>query len=224
MLALTRSLIVVTVLSAAAAMFSGIARAQEGCLDQIAPEQRARLEQQRISLNLRDASIATTLRLLAQQYKLNMVVTDDVTGAITLDFFQVPARDVFQAILDAARLDCAAAGGALRVSTSRRLRAEQGERDKAEADQRKQASEESRQAADLQRALCCPTCGAVGCNRRSSRFWKESMAIGSSRPGSTGPHPKRSPWMARFSSTTTNRATGCESASRISARSPRYGT
>jgi len=152
MLALTRSLIVVTVLSAAAAMFSGIARAQEGCLDQIAPEQRARLEQQRISLNLRDASIATTLRLLAQQYKLNMVVTDDVTGAITLDFFQVPARDVFQAILDAARLDCAAAGGALRVSTSRRLRAEQGERDKAEADQRKQASEESRQAADLLRA------------------------------------------------------------------------
>ena len=152
MLALTRSLIVVTVLGVGSAVFSGSARAQEGCLDQIAPEQRTTLRQQRISLNLRDASIPTTLRLLARQYKLNMVVTDDVTGSITLDFFQVAARDVLQAILDAARLDCVAAGGALRVSTSKRLRAEQGERDKAEADQRKLASEESRRAADLQRA------------------------------------------------------------------------
>jgi type IV pilus assembly protein PilQ len=145
MLALTRSLIVLAVLGAASAEFADMARAQEGCLEQIGSEQRARLQEQRISLNLRDASIPTTLRLLAQQYKLNMVVTDDVTGSITLDFFQVPAKDVFQAIIDAGRLDCAAVGGALRVSTSKRLKTEHDERVKADA-------EERRREADIQKA------------------------------------------------------------------------
>src|SRR5207249_9380832 len=59
-----------------------------------------------INLSLRDASTQSTLRLLAQNYKVNMVVTDDVTGTVTLDFFRAPVRDVFQAILDASSLVC----------------------------------------------------------------------------------------------------------------------
>jgi type IV pilus secretin PilQ/predicted competence protein len=138
------SVIALTVL-VLSTLSNGIARAQETCLDQLPPEPKARLEQQRISLNLRDANIATTLRLLAQQYKLNMLITDDVTGNVTLDFFQVPARDVFKAIIDSARLDCMAVAGSLRVSTSRRVRAEQEERAKL-------AAEESKRVADLRRA------------------------------------------------------------------------
>jgi type IV pilus secretin PilQ/predicted competence protein len=130
----------------------GIARAQETCLDQLPPEPKARLEQQRISLNLRDANIATTLRLLAQQYKLNMLITDDVTGNITLDFFQVPARDVFKAIIDSARLDCSAVGNSLRVSTSKRVRAEQEERAKLDAEESKRVAELRKAEADQRRA------------------------------------------------------------------------
>jgi type IV pilus secretin PilQ/predicted competence protein len=139
-----RSVMALAVLAGVWASCAGSAGAQ-GCLDQLPPDQKSRLEQQRISLNLRDASIPTTMRLLAQQYRLNMLITDDVTGNITLDFFQVPARDVFQAIIDAARLDCAVVGNALRVSTSKRLRGEQEERAKLEA-------EESKRAADLRKA------------------------------------------------------------------------
>jgi type IV pilus assembly protein PilQ len=139
-----RRVMALAVLAGVWASSAGIAGAQ-GCLDQLPPEQKSRLEQQRLSLNLREASIPTTLRLLAQQYRLNMLITDDVTGNITLDFFQVPARDVFQAIIDAARLDCAIVGNALRVSTSRRLRGEQEERARLQG-------EESKRAADVRKA------------------------------------------------------------------------
>ena len=57
----------------------------------------SRLPAERVTLNLRDASVPTALRLLAQQYKVNMLVTEDVRGQVTLDFFRVPAHDVFQA-------------------------------------------------------------------------------------------------------------------------------
>ena len=110
-----------------------------------------RLPTERVTLNLRDASIQTTLRLLAQQYKVNMVVTDEVKGQVTLDFFRVPARDVFQAIIDAAVLRCVVAGDVMRVSTLGRLRAEEEERVKTqeaqlrlEADTRKKILEARR--------------------------------------------------------------------------------
>jgi hypothetical protein len=66
----------------------------------------SRLSAERVTLNLCGASVPTALRLLAQQYKVNMLVTEDVRGEVTLDFFRVPARDVFQAIIDAGNLRC----------------------------------------------------------------------------------------------------------------------
>jgi type IV pilus assembly protein PilQ len=91
-----------------------------------------RLPAERVTLNLRDASTQTTLRLLAQQYRVNMVVTDEVAGQLTLDFFRVPAREVFQAIIDAGNLRCVVAGDVLRISTIARLRAEEEERTRAQ--------------------------------------------------------------------------------------------
>jgi type II secretory pathway component HofQ len=80
-----------------------------------------RLPTDPVNLALRDASTQSTLRLLAQNYKVNMVVTDDVTGTVTLDFYRAPVRDVFQGILDANGLVCIRQGELLRVSTSDRL-------------------------------------------------------------------------------------------------------
>jgi type IV pilus assembly protein PilQ len=121
---------------------------QDGCL--------ARLPVDRATLNLREASTATTLRLLAQQYRINMIVTDEVKGQVTLDFFRVPVRDVFQVILDAAALRCIPTGDVLRVSTVARLRAEEEERTKTqeanlrlEADTRKKIVEARRAEEEL---------------------------------------------------------------------------
>jgi type II secretory pathway component HofQ len=80
-----------------------------------------RLPTDPVNLALRDASTQSTLRLLAQNYRVNMVVTDDVTGTVTLDFYRAPVRDVFQGILDANGLVCVKQGELLRVSTSDRL-------------------------------------------------------------------------------------------------------
>ena len=119
----------------------------------------ARLPGDRVTLNLREANIQTTLRLLAQQYKVNMVVTEDVKGTVTLDFFRVPARQVFQSIIEAGNLRCVVAGEVLRVSSGARVRAEEDERAKArdaqlrlEADTRRkiiEAQVAERKAAEL---------------------------------------------------------------------------
>src|SRR5215472_14933211 len=93
----------------------------------------ARLPMDRVTLNLRDANVQTTLRLLAQQYRVNMVVTDEVKGSVTLDFFKVPAREVFGSILEAANLRCTVAGEIMRVSTAARARLEEEEREKRDA-------------------------------------------------------------------------------------------
>ena len=90
----------------------------------------ARLPTDRVTLNLRDANVQTTLRLLAQQYRVNMVVTDEVKGSVTLDFFKVPAREVFASILDAANLRCTVAGEVMRVTSAARARLEDEEREK----------------------------------------------------------------------------------------------
>src|SRR5215470_3520739 len=95
---------------------------RDGCL--------AQLPTDRVTLNLRDANVQTTLRLLAQQYRVNMVVTDEVKGSVTLDFFKVPAREVFSSILEAANLRCTVAGEIMRVSTAARVRLEDEEREK----------------------------------------------------------------------------------------------
>ena len=88
----------------------------------------SRLSTELVSLNLRDANVQTTLRLLAQHYRVNMVVTDEVAGAVTLDFYRVPVRDVFQTIIESANLQCIEQGVALRVSTAERIQREEAAR------------------------------------------------------------------------------------------------
>jgi type II secretory pathway component HofQ len=114
-----------------------------------------RLPTDPVNLALRDASTQSTLRLLAQNYRVNMVVTDDVTGTVTLDFYRAPVRDVFQGILDANGLVCVKQGELLRVSTSDRLVKDEKARADAQvssatrdADVSKRVNDARKQAAD----------------------------------------------------------------------------
>jgi type IV pilus assembly protein PilQ len=127
----------VSVLSVCGALAAGSAQAQPACRDRIPTDP--------ITLNLREANLATTLRLLAQQFRVNVLVTDEVAGAVTLDFFQVPARDVFQALVDAGALRCAVADNVLRVSSAARVQKEEDERAKA-ADARRRADAEAQKS------------------------------------------------------------------------------
>jgi type II secretory pathway component HofQ len=110
-----------------------------------------RLPTDPINLSLRDASTQSTLRLLAQNYKVNMVVTDDVTGTVTLDFFRAPVRDVFQAILDASSLVCVRQGDLLRVSTADRLVKDEKGRADAQVLGATRDLEVSKRIADIQK-------------------------------------------------------------------------
>src|SRR5262247_3162878 len=114
-----------------------------------------RLPTEPVNLALREAATQNTLRLLAQSYKVNMVVTDDVKGTVTLDFYRAPVRDVFQAILDASGLVCVRQGELLRVSTAARLVQDERGRNDAlisragrDADLTKRINDLQRQAAD----------------------------------------------------------------------------
>src|SRR5215470_1053312 len=114
-----------------------------------------RLPTETVNLALREAATQNTLRLLAQSYKVNMVVTDDVKGTVTLDFYRAPVRDVFQAILDAAGLVCVRQGELLRVSTAARLVQDERSRNDAlimragrDADLTKRINDLQKQAAD----------------------------------------------------------------------------
>jgi type IV pilus assembly protein PilQ len=110
-----------------------------------------RLPDEKITLNLRDANVQTTLRLLAQQYRVNMIVTDEVKGTVTVDFYQVPARDVFQVVIDSANLQCVEVGGVLRVSSFARLRAEDDERRNAAADRGRREAEAAKKQVEADR-------------------------------------------------------------------------
>ena len=112
----------------------------------------SRLPAERVTLNLRDASVPTALRLLAQQYKVNMLVTEDVRGQVTLDFFRVPAHDVFQAIIDAGNLRCVVSGDVLRVSTMTRVRTEEEDRVKAREGELRLEADTRRKIVEARRA------------------------------------------------------------------------
>jgi type II secretory pathway component HofQ len=114
-----------------------------------------RLPTEVINLSLREAATQNTLRLLAQSYKVNMVVTDDVKGTVTLDFYRAPVRDVLQAILDSNGLVCIRQGELLRVSTAARLVQDERIRNDAlisragrDADLTKRINDLQKQAAD----------------------------------------------------------------------------
>jgi len=69
------------------------------------------------SLEFRAADVQNVLRSLALPYKVNLLVSERVTGKITASFHEVPVREVFLAILKDAGLGYVQEGRILRVDT-----------------------------------------------------------------------------------------------------------
>src|SRR5689334_20517536 len=99
-LAATMIVLVVTLLLSAAA-----APAQETCRD--------RLPTDLTTLDLRGADVQTTLRLLAERYRISVLVAPDATGLVTVALYEVPMRDAFEALVRTAGLLCVVRDGIL---------------------------------------------------------------------------------------------------------------
>lgn len=74
-------------------------------------------DSQRFSLKLRATEAKDALRLLASQFKLNLVVSESVTGVISLDFDQVSFREAFNSVLKTNKLGYVMEGNIIRVDT-----------------------------------------------------------------------------------------------------------
>jgi len=79
------------------------------------------LPQERCSMRFVDADVKDVLRLLAKEYKLNLIISENVGGVITVDFDQVLLEDVFFSVLRTAGLGYVQRGEVILVGTQKEL-------------------------------------------------------------------------------------------------------
>ena len=80
-----------------------------------------RLPQERCSMRFVDAEVKDVLRLLAKEYKLNLIISENVGGVITVDFDQVPLEDIFFSVLKTAGLGYTLKGDVILIGTQKEL-------------------------------------------------------------------------------------------------------
>jgi type IV pilus assembly protein PilQ len=80
-----------------------------------------RAEPKRITLDVVRADIHDVLRLLADKGGLNVVVSDEVQGKVTLKLRDVPWRQALETVLASQRLGLELQGNVLRVAPLKRL-------------------------------------------------------------------------------------------------------
>ena len=117
---------------------------EEGC--------RQRLPTDRTTIDLRGADVQTTLRLLAERYRVSLIITPEATGVVTMSLYEVPVREVFDALARVAGLACTVRDGILVVTAREQARKEQEEltkveqaRSAGEAEARKKQAEARRE-------------------------------------------------------------------------------
>ncbi len=69
----------------------------------------------RTTIDLRGVDVQTTLRTLAERYRVSLIVTPEATGVVTVSLFEVPVRDAFDALVRTAGLVCVVRDGILVV-------------------------------------------------------------------------------------------------------------
>jgi type IV pilus secretin PilQ/predicted competence protein len=82
----------------------------------------------RISLEFKEADIRDVFRLIAEVSKLNIIVTDDVKGNVTVRMKNVPWDQALDVILNTNNLGMVRVGNVVRISPLDRLRKEEKER------------------------------------------------------------------------------------------------
>ncbi|MBN2466659.1 MAG: type IV pilus secretin PilQ [Deltaproteobacteria bacterium] len=86
------------------------------------------LPQVRTSMRFVDAEVKDVLRLLAKEYGLNLIISEKVAGAITLDFNQVLLEDIFFSVLKTAGLGYTLKGDVILIATKKEIRDEETQR------------------------------------------------------------------------------------------------
>ncbi len=96
----------------------------------VAPEMIAkkRYTGMRISLEFKEADIRDVFRLIAEVSKLNIIVTDDVKGNVTVRMKNIPWDQALDVILQTNNLGMVRVGNVVRISPLDRLRKEEKER------------------------------------------------------------------------------------------------
>jgi len=79
------------------------------------------LPQRLCSMEIRGADVADVLRTFADQYNLNLVLGEDVTGIVDLTLKQVPVEDAFLTILRSAKLAYVREGDIYRIMSLEKL-------------------------------------------------------------------------------------------------------
>ena len=79
------------------------------------------LPQEQCSMRFVDAEVKDVLRLLAKEYKLNLIISENVGGVITVDFDQVLLEDIFFSVLKTADLGYTLKGNVILVATQKEL-------------------------------------------------------------------------------------------------------
>jgi len=125
-------LAVTVALALLAVIAPAVVHAQETCRD--------RLPTDLTTLDLRGADVQTTLRLLAERYRISVLVSPDATGLVTVGLYEVSVRDAFDVLVRSTGLVCVVRDGILVVAPAERLRKE------AEASREQQRKESSTEA------------------------------------------------------------------------------
>src|SRR5437773_11956864 len=60
----------------------------------------------RTTIDLRGVDVQTTLRTLAERYRVSLIVTPEATGVVTVSLYEVPVRDAFDALVRTGGLVC----------------------------------------------------------------------------------------------------------------------
>ena len=76
-----------------------------------------RLPTDRTTIDLRGVDVQTTLRTLAERYRVSLIVTPEATGVVTVSLYEVPVRDAFDALVRTAGLVCVVRDGILVVNS-----------------------------------------------------------------------------------------------------------
>ena len=98
-----------------------------------------RLPTDRTTIDLRGVDVQTTLRTLAERYRVSLIVTPEATGVVTVSLYEVPVRDAFDALVRTAGLVCVVRDGILVVNS--RKETETARETTAKAEQTRLAGE-----------------------------------------------------------------------------------
>src|SRR3989441_10715059 len=125
----------------------------------------------RTTIDLRGADVQTTLRTLAERYRVSLIVTPGATGIVTVSLYEVPVGDAFDALVRTGGLVCEVRDDIL-VVTSRK------EAETAREQQRKE--EEATAKAEQVRSQ-----GEADARKKQAEARREELALAG--PQARGP-------------------------------------